>query len=271
MKTLAIALLLLSANVAAQHHGRHPPQPNPQQAPGALRTPVPTLTDADRVAARPPEHAHPVHDNTVHWKVALDRLEAFDADHGTGVEWKAKAWIGTDTDRLWVRSEGERTDSRTESADVEVLYGRPIAPWWDLVAGVRHDFQPGGSQDWAAIGVAGVAPYKFEVEATAFVGASGRTAARIEAEYELLLTNRLLLQPLVEASLHGKDDERRRVGSGLSTVEAGLRLRYEFHRQFAPYIGIVHERAFGGTADFRERAGEPGSDTRIVAGVRAWF
>ena len=240
-------------------------------APGELRTPIPALTDADREAARPPEHDHPVHDNTVHSKVLFNRLEAFDADHGNGLAWEGQAWIGTDADKLWLRSEGERVDGRTESADLEVLYGRPIARWWEVVGGVRHDFKPGASQDWAAIGVVGIAPYKFEVEATAYIGASGRTAARIEAEYELLLTNRLILQPLVEANFNGKDDERRGIGSGLSTMEAGLRLRYEVHRKFAPYIGIVHERAFGDTADFRRALGEDKSDTRIVAGVRAWF
>lgn len=240
-------------------------------APGELRTPIPALTDADREAARPPEHAHPVHDNTVHSKVLFNRLEAFDADHGNGLAWEGQAWIGTDTDKLWLRSEGERVDDRTEAADLEVMYGRPIARWWDVVGGVRHDFKPGASQDWAAIGVVGIAPYKFEVEATAYIGASGRTAARIEAEYELLLTNRLILQPLVEANFNGKDDERRGVGSGISTIEAGLRLRYEVHRKFAPYIGIVHERAFGDTADFRRPLGEDKSDTRIVAGVRVWF
>jgi copper resistance protein B len=240
-------------------------------APGELRTPIPALTDADREAARPPEHDHPVQDNTVHSKVLFNRLEAFDADHGNGLAWEGQAWIGTDTDKLWLRSEGQRVDDRTESADLEVMYGWSIARWWDVVGGIRHDFKPGASQDWAAIGVVGVAPYKFEFEATAYIGGSGRTAARIEAEYELLLTNRLILQPLVEANFNGKDDARRGIGSGLSTMEAGLRLRYEVHRKFAPYIGIVHERAFGETADFRRALGEEKSDTRIVAGVRVWF
>lgn len=263
MTALAMAMLL-SANAHAQHH-EHP------QRKDEPRTSIPVLTDADREAARPPSQTHPVHDNTVHSKVLLNRLEVFETDHGTGQQWEGQAWIGTDTDKLWLRSEGERVDSRTESADLEVMYGRPIARWWDVVAGVRHDFKPGASQDWAAIGVVGIAPYKFEVEATAYVGASGRTAARVEAEYELLLTNRLVLQPLVEANFNGKDDALRGVGSGLSTMEAGLRLRYEIHRKFAPYIGVVHERAFGETADFRDARGEETSDTRIVAGVRVWF
>ena len=152
-----------------------------------------------------------------------------------------------------------------------MLYGRAFAPWWDLIAGVRHDFKPGDSQDFLAIGVMGLAPYKFEVEATAYLGERGQTAARFEVEYETLLTNRLILQPQIEVNLYGKDDLRRGIGSGLSTAEAGLRLRYEFTRQFAPYIGIVHERAFGRTADFRRDEGEDADDTRLVAGVRIWF
>ena len=287
---ILLAFAFLATGSALARHHEHPQQPqattpaapaqqtvdhattdHAKHAPTGPTTPIPVLTDADREAARPPTHAHPVHDNTVHYKVLVNRLEASDADHGSGQAWEAQAWIGTDTDRLWLRSEGERADGRTGSADLEVLYGRPVSTWWDVVAGVRHDFQPGGAQDWAAIGVVGLAPYKFEIEATAYIGASGRTAARIEAEYELLLSNRLILQPLVEAEVHGKDDEGRGVGSGLSTIEAGLRLRYEFHRQFAPYVGIVHERAFGGTAELREASGEARGDTRIVAGVRVWF
>ena len=105
----------------------------------------------------------------------------------------------------------------------------------------------------------------------AYVGEQGQTAARFEAEYELLLTNRLILQPLVEVDFYGKDDPSRGIGSGLSTAEAGLRLRYEFNRRFAPYIGIVHERAFGRTAEFRRAEGEGPRDTRLVAGIRIWF
>lgn len=233
-------------------------------------TPVPALTDADREAAKPPAHGHD-HGDGVFSYLLFDRLEVWDADPGTGQAWEAQGWIGTDMHRLWLRSEGERIDGRTESADVEVLYGRPVARWWDLVAGVRHDIAPGSTRDHVAIGVIGTAPYKFEVEATAYLGASGRTAARMSAEYELLLTNRLILQPKIEAEWHGRDDRSRGIGSGLGKVETGLRLRYEFTRKFAPYVGLVHERSFGGTADLMRDEGEATRDTRVVAGVRFWF
>ena len=240
-------------------------------APTEPREPIPVLTPADRAAAIPPSGGHAVHDNSIQTFVLLDRLEAWKADPGTGFAWEGQSWIGTDLNRVWLRSEGEQVDGKLDGADLEVFYGRSVARWWDVVAGIRHDFKPGASQDFAAIGVVGLAPYKFEVQATAYIGQGGQTAARFEAEYETLLTNRLILQPLVEVNLYGKDDALRGIGSGLSTVEAGLRLRYQFTRRFAPYIGVVRERAFGGTADFRRLDGESIHDTRVVVGLRFWF
>ena len=240
-------------------------------APVAPVTPIPVLTDADRVAALPPPGGHTMNDNSIQGFVLFDRLETWNSDDGTGLEWDAQSWIGTDLNRLWLRSEGVRIDGRTESADLELLYGHSFSPWWDVVTGIRHDFKPGGSRDFAAIGVMGLAPFKFEVAATAYIDQSGQTSARLEVEYETLLTNRLILQPLVEVNLYGKDDARRGIGSGLGTVEAGLRLRYEFSRQFAPYVGIVRERAFGRTADLRHDGDEHIDDTRFVAGLRFWY
>lgn len=234
-------------------------------------TPIPPITDADRAAAVPPAIGHALHDNSIKSFVLLDRLEGWNADNGRGLAWKEVGWVGTDLNRLWIRSEGEREGGRNEKADIELLYGRSIATWWDVVAGVRQDFAPGSSQTFAAFGVQGLAPYKYEVEATAYVSESGQTAARLEAEYDTLLTNRLILQWQAEAELYGQDDERRGIGSGLSTIEAGLRLRYEIRREFAPYLGVAWERAYGGTADFRRGEGEDINDTRLVAGLRIWF
>ena len=251
-----------------QHDGHAMDTGLPADAP---INPVPPITPSDREAAFPDVAGHHVHDDSIHSFWLLDRLEAWDADTGTGAGWGATGWVGTDIDRLWLRSEGERPDGTTGSADIEVLYGRAIAPWWDLVAGVRHDFGEGPSQTFAAIGVQGLSPYKFEVGATAYVGESGQTAASLEVEYETLFTNHLILQSMAGAELHGKDDARRGIGSGLGTVEVGLRLRYEVTRQFAPYVGVVHERAFGKTADLHRAAGEDADDTRVVAGLRLWF
>jgi copper resistance protein B len=273
-QVLAVALGVLLAPLPglAQHAGHAPIPPPTHEAPSDKpMTPIPEVTDADRAAAIAPEDDHPVHDNGIFSYVLFNRLEAWEADAGTGLAWEGQSWIGTDLNRLWLRSEGEQIDGRLESADLEVLYGRSVSAWWDVVAGVRHDFRPGDSRDFLAVGVVGLAPYKFEVEATAYVGESGQTAARIEVEYETLLTNRLILQPLLEAEFNGKDDPARGVGSGLSTAEFGLRLRYEIRREIAPYIGIVRERAFGQTARFREQDGHASDDTRFVAGFRIWF
>ena len=233
--------------------------------------PVPLPTDADRAAAFAPLHHGHTHGGGIHSLVRFNRFEAWDADPGTGQAWEGRAWIGGDVQRLWLRSEGEREHGRTASADLEAFYGRGISPWWDLLAGVRHDFNPGPSRTWAALGVQGMAPYKFEVAATAYLDEGGRSMFTAEVEYELLLTSRLVLQPLVEVEFLGRADPERGTGSGLSTAEAGLRLRYEITRRFAPYVGIAHERAYGGTAGHRRQAGEAASDTRWLAGVRWWF
>jgi copper resistance protein B len=249
---------------AAMSHDAH--------SPGAIPlTPMPAITDADRAAAWAPLQEHAMHGNALQSLVLFNRLEGFDGENGDGLEWEGQAWFGSDLNKLWLRSEGERRSGAFESGDLEVLYGRAFARWWDGLIGIRHDFKPGESRDFIAIGVSGVAPYKFEVEATVYLGPSGQTAARLEIEYETLLTNRWILQPLVELNAHGRDDPHRGVGSGLGTAEAGLRLRYEISRQFAPYIGITRERAFGKTADLRRTNGESRDDTRIVAGVRLWF
>lgn len=256
-------------NHGGMDHSRMDHSQHDTAVPQAPHTPIPPITDADRAAAQPPAHGH-AHGGDIIGYLLFDRLEAWN-DDGDGQVWEAQGWLGNDRHKLWLRSEGEREDGRTSHADVEVLYGRPIARWWDLVAGVHHDFAPGASHDRAAIGLIGTAPYKFEIEATGYLDTSGRISARIEAEYELLLTNRLILQPMIEAEWHARDDRNRGIGAGVSTAETGLRLRYEFTRKFAPYVGLVHERSFGGTADLRRDDGEAARDTRVVAGLRFWF
>jgi copper resistance protein B len=262
-------------------HGQEAKEPPPKdhaamghggRAPEMPKEPIPEITDADRAAAFPPvSHDAMEHASPIHYRVLFNRLETWDADHGDGQAWEGSAWVGSDVNRLWLRSEGEREHGRTEASDLEVLYGRSVSAWWDVLAGVKQEFRPGDSRSWAAFGVQGLAPYKFEVSATAYVGESGQVAATVEAEYELLLTNRLILQPLVEAHFSAKHEPEYGNGSGLNTIEAGIRLRYEIDRRFAPYLGVVHERAFGGTADYHRAAGEDVRDTRVVAGVRIWF
>jgi len=243
----------------------------PQAARNLPLTPVPPLTDADRAAAVAPEDGHPAHDNALHGHLLLDRLEAWDAQDATGQAWDVDGWLGTDINRLWLRSEGERLGGRTASADVQLLFGRSLSAWWDVVAGVRHDLRPQDARTFVALGMQGTAPQWLELEITGYVGEGGRTAARFDAHYELDFTGRLILQWQLQADLYGKSDTARALGSGLATAETGLRLRYEITRRFAPYVGLAHERAFGRTASLQRDEGEDVGDTRIVVGLRTWF
>ena len=212
-----------------------------------------------------------MHGNAVHYYVLFDQLEwQAGADIRAG-GWENRGWIGRDINRFWFRTECDAQDGNLEEAQAHALFGRAIHRWWDVVAGVRQDFRPGPSRTWAAVGIQGLAPYWFEVEATAYVGESGRTHFRVETEYELLFTNRLVLQPLVELEIYGKSDPERGIGAGLSSGEAGLRLRYEFRREFAPYMGVTWTRKYFGTADLAEAAGEHTSGAGFVMGLRLWF
>ena len=158
-------------------------------------------------------------------------------------EWEGRFWYGTATKRLTIKSEGEAENANGGSSGrVEALWSHAITPFWDLQLGARRDFGTGPKRNWAAFGIEGMLPYRIELEATGYVGPSGRTALGLKAEYDLLLTQRLVFTPELEASLYGKSDPERGIGSGLSSGSLSLRLRYEVTRQFAPYVGVSFER-----------------------------
>jgi len=203
--------------------------------------------------------------------VILDQLEMRDVGGDNTLSWDGQGWLGRDLHKIWFKTDGERTAGSTDEAELQFLYSKVIARYWDFQLGVRHDFKPSPSRSWAAIGFKGLAPYFFDIDAAAFIGESGRTALRFEAEYELLFTQRLILTPDIEINLYGQNDPDVGIGAGLSDLELGLRLRYEIRRQFAPYIGINWSRLFGNTADFARIAGDKSSETQLVIGLRAWF
>ncbi|HVJ37356.1 MAG TPA: copper resistance protein B [Stenotrophomonas sp.] len=242
-----------------------------QGATDVPRTPVPALTAEDFAAAFPVLHTGHGHSSQAFSYVLVDRLEAWNREAGSGQAWEVNGWFGGDLNRLRLRSEGERARGRTHSANVELLYSRAITPWWDVVAGARQDFAPGAAQTRAAIGIQGLAPYKFEVSATAYLGGGSGAALRLEGEYTLLLSRRWILQPRVEAGLSANEDASRGEGGGLDKVTVGVRLRYEVSRRFAPYVGWEHERRFGNAAELARNAGERARDSRFVAGLRFWF
>lgn len=206
--------------------------------------------------------------------LATIMFERFEAQSGEGEDlylWDAQGWYGNDADKLWVKSEGEGVfGGGVESAQIQALWSHAIGPWFDLQSGVRYDFEP-DSRGHAVLGVQGLAPYMFELDAAAFLSDRGDLTARIEAEYDQRITQRLILQPRAEFSFAAQAIPERRTGAGITTVETGLRLRYEFAREFAPYIGVGYEAKIGDTADFARAAGEDTDTVSLLLGLRAWF
>jgi copper resistance protein B len=215
----------------------------------------------------------PVPDQHIWSHVILDQLEARVGPGQGGLRWDGEAWAGPDEWRMRLRAEGERAaNGRVEDGQTELLYSRPVATYWDVLVGGRYDLDAGPGRGWAAAGIEGLAPGFFEVAVTAYAGGQGRTAAKLKVSYDkLLLTNRLILQPQAEVNLYGRSDPARRIGSGVSDLDAGLRLRYEISRKFAPYVGVSWARKFGSTAHFARAAGESADDVRLAVGVRSWF
>ena len=205
--------------------------------------------------------------------VIIDRLEAGFGEEDESYLWDVQGWSGGDINRFWWKSEGEGDfDGGLEEAELQTLYSRAVTPFWDVQAGVRQDLHPDGEDTThLVLGLQGLAPYWWEVDAAAFLSTEGDLTARVEAEYDQRLTQRLILQPRLEIDASTSDIPELEIGSGLSSVEAGLRLRYEFRKEFAPYVGIEWSHAFGDTADHIEAAGGEAETTRFVLGLKAWF
>lgn len=201
----------------------------------------------------------------------IDQLEVRDTDASNVTAWNAEAWLGKDLHKLWLKTEGEYHDGETEEAELQLLYSQAVSSFWNSHIGWRRDLRPKPTRDWLALGIKGLAPYVFDVDMALFIGEEGRSSARLDAEYEYLFTQRLILSPEIEVNLYGKDDPELGIGSGLSDVTLGLRLRYEIRREFAPYVGIQWKGLYGDTADFAEASGVDTSESTWVAGIRAWF
>lgn len=212
------------------------------------------------------------HGRIVTQRLRIDRLEIASGEDGETYLWDGDFRYGAEIDRLWVKSEGEGAFGEgLEQGEAQLLWGRAISPYFDLQTGLRQDFGQGPDRSHLAVGLQGTAPYWFEIDVAAFLSHKGEVTARLEAEYDLLITQRLILQPRVEADLSLQDMPELGTGAGLSSAEAGIRLRYEIVPEFAPYLGLEYERAFGDTADYRRLAGEDAGGWRLIAGIRAWF
>ncbi len=197
--------------------------------------------------------------------ILVHRLEAVKTDDNSWLAFEGQGWYGRTYDRANLKLEGEVDSGEIHELRTELLWSHAIAPFWDSQLGARYDSGEDPDRTWAAIGIQGLAPYWFHVDATFYVGEHGDTAARFAAEYDMLFTQRLILQPKVEANLYGQNDEVRETGSGLSDLSVGLRLRYEFTRQFAPYVGVEWAGLYGGTADYARQNNSPTDETSWVA------
>jgi len=200
-----------------------------------------------------------------------DRIETQVRDGADLYLWDIQGYYGGPTERLWFKSEGEgEWGSAPEDAEVQALYAKAFMPFWDVQAGIRQDFA-GPDTTHAVIGVQGLAPYVFEIDAALFLSTRGDLTARIEAEVDQRITQRLILQPRIEANLAAQDVPELGIGAGLDQIEVGARLRYEFAREFAPYIGIEQSWRTGQGADLARARGEDPSTTSFIAGIRFWF
>ena len=204
-------------------------------------------------------------DDPLRAMLLMDRFELYNNDEKSKV-WQGSLYAGYDLNKLYLYSEGTTTTEGLESSSNELVYSRAIAPFWDIQAGIAYDKTSGASQTWGEVAIAGLAPYFFETRAAVLVNSDGNVGLRLDAEYEALITQKLILTPSLEADFYTKDDPNMGRGSGLSSLEAGLRLRYELKREFAPYIGVTWEKNFGTTATYT-----PLNERSLLAGVRFWF
>ncbi|MEA1989545.1 MAG: copper resistance protein B [Pseudomonadota bacterium] len=204
-------------------------------------------------------------DEPIVTKFTMDKLEISNAENNPQ-KWELDFWVMKDIQRILFKSEGETVDGETESENM-LLYGHGIAPYWDIQFGLAHDTHEEESHSWGVIGLSGIAPYFFETDVHALVDSEGHVGLRANTEIELLITQRLILVPELEAEAYSADIPKMKIGSGLSSLALGLRLKYEFKREFAPYIGIEWHKKYGNTADFSTEDEE----ASLVAGVSFWF
>jgi copper resistance protein B len=214
--------------------------------------------------------APPVDDQRTYVHALLDEFEGRLGSYQS-FRWEGEGWLGDDTNRLWVKSEGEVTNGKVEDGQQEAFYDRPVTTYFDLQAGARYDLDSLPGRGWAALGVEGFAPYYVTVSATAYASDRGHYGAKLQASDEIRFTQRLILEPRVELDIYTRRDPTRQVGSGLSDLDAGLRLRYEISRKFAPYVGVTYEDKFAETARLAEAAGGHAGALRFTLGARSWF
>jgi copper resistance protein B len=211
--------------------------------------------------------------NQIFAHAMLDEFEGRINGSDKELRWDGEGWIGTDTNRLWLKSEGFSDNAIVSDGDHEALYDRPISRmrYFDAQTGVRADLDSGPHRAWAALGIEGLAPMFFEFAPTLYFRDGGNVAGRVTGSYDMLLTQRWIAQPEAELNFYSKDDPGRQIGSGFSDLDAGLRLRYEVSRKFAPYVGFAYNGKYGNTATYSRQAGEATRNAQFVFGFRIWY
>ncbi len=261
----------LGGGAAIAQQSSMPPTDPPNRS---TRAPDPTLErPADTEQVTPPMMLGmetDMSDAGLQHRAWLENLEGVYGAKNGGA-WDAQGGVGGDFDKFWLKTEGATLEGRTQGSKAEALWAHAILPLWDSQLGVRYDFSGGPSREWAAFGVQGISPYWFDVELTGYVGDEGRTAVRLKTEYDLYLTQRLILKPEIELNGYGKPDRARELGAGLAEGQFELRLRYEFTRRFALYVGYVYDRKFAGSAVLARQAQDPAIDHRAVAGLECFL
>lgn len=189
-----------------------------------------------------------------------------------GYRWDGEGWFGGDIDRVVMKSEGEGGfGSKLDEGELSLLWSHAVDPYFNLQAGARQDFGSGPSRRYASVGVEGLMPYWIDFDAALFLSDKGQLFGRIEASYDQRITQRLIAQPRVDLDFSAQDSRDQRVGSGLTNASLALRLRYEIAREFAPYVGISHERRLGAAARAARTDSEDPRSTRLTAGISFWF
>ena len=226
-----------------------------------------------KATATVPAMEPPVMDNQIFAHVLLDQFEDRTNGQDNELRWDGEAWLGTDMNKLWLRSEGLSNANKVSDGDLEAFYDRPVPHmrYFDWQGGLRKDVDSYPIRTWAAVGIEGLAPYYFELQPTFYIRDGGHIAGRVTALYDLLITQRLIVQPEAELNFYSKDDPARLVGSGFSDLDTGVRLRYEISRKFGPYLGFAYNGKYGNTASYARQAGETTSDPRFVFGLRVWY
>jgi copper resistance protein B len=256
------------------HDGGRGPKPSDYRSPGAPPPGREIRKYAEDEPGKPQENFGVVSldDNEPFFRFLADRLE-YRSDGGRpSYLWETDTWYGTDYDKLFIESQGEYSaDGRTKDANLELYWNHTFAAFWDTQLGLRHDFKPYDSRTFLAAGVQGLAPYVFNVDATAYVSEEGDASAKLEVERSFLLTQRLSVIPRLETNLALQEVREFNIGSGINNVELDLRMSYQVTRKFAPYIGVSWRRDVGETASLKRADGEDTNATAFVTGVKLWF